>query len=431
MGIGNIEQQIHFLRLDQNGRARLGALSLTTDSVVDFKEPLLLEVSRTLQGFRATSPSADSLADRLELDLQYLLVRHAFWLNTNIFYDALADRIARGYLWPRQASEDLARQAIARGRLALASLLARIRTDDREFLRFVVVSSALAADDAALQKEIGLGAGFLGRIKQALLAGKDQGDATCTYVAGLDADLCDAIEGVAATLRAESVRLESWRIHFQLSCLGESWRDYCTLAASEQIFLLLCDIGKRGTAKISEIIDRLGEQGLSGDNLAFAKFMSRLGLVDCEMGSKGHDLLCRLSPFSLNLTAENVVSSLVERVDGKALLGIHACYQVAAIKRFGEQDSALVDELINHDIAYLAPDAQVALLLKASTILPKDAWQGSIRKLLSGSSGQFAAKAARSALRTGFAGNEAEHTSVVELANGNSSDIPPLGFERR
>lgn len=375
-----IRHQLQFLREDTRGRARLGAIggdlgerwsvAVTNACVVALNSP------------RKAIPYADGLWDRLELDLAYVLTRHAFWLKTSAFVDVCADRIARGYRLERAIAERIAREATRIAQADRPFIPSSIEANDTEFMRFVLVVSALARDDDALALDLGLGRGFLTSIKESLSPSLNDKDdsADARYVPDVDTRSANIMLTFAESLRRNQWAMEGIRLSFQLIGVADPWLTWFKQIGTDTLFELLVAIGQAYRWEASTAALQRFNLQLPGSIDDFMAVLMARGLVDpADYSAGGEKRLQRrgwqLSPFSYNLTAEAFAMRFASDPSIAELKKLNESYQAAAVRKLLSSQSPILNELLAYAPQILKPTAARALLDGLASLMQPDQWR--------------------------------------------------------
>jgi hypothetical protein len=423
MALDAIRHQLQFLREDARGRARAGAVG--GDLGERWAVAVANACARALTGARRAVPLADGLWDRLELDLAYVLTRHAFWLDAPALADVLADRIARGYRLERTVAESVARDATRLARAARPELTGHVAPTDQEFLRYVLVACALARDDEDLAQDLGLGRGFLARIQEALAGSFDAPleDRTARYLPEIDAALAGIMLTLAAELKDDPWAMEAARVSYQMIGAGEPWRGWIARAGGAPLFDLLLRIGEAGSSGIAARELAAWCPALPAGAEDFAEVLVGRGLLDPRdysmhaSGKSGRGAF-RLSPFALGLTAAAFAARAATTATADAVRGLDEAYQAAVIRRLPDTRRDVLHELARDDAAPLAPAGLSALLDRLEELLDRDGWRVLALARAQKAASPWVRRAAVRALA-----QRGEVASLVAVASGDESPV--------
>jgi hypothetical protein len=256
----------------------------------------------------------------LSLDLVYALARHRLWVNNSLFITALADFLSSEYRLAestvRELLSTLAPEAAALG----VSAAARSRStdsdadtdtgsDDRDFLRYVFVVCATAADETMLVADLGLGTRLLRRVQRSVeTSAGDSG-----YLAPLDADIAVVMAELALDTRATPWALDIQRLRFEV---WEAGVDLPSASEAHQLFELLLTIGRKRRLKEAKVEH--------GDEQSALRRAGLLFVVDhaLELTPKGQALTA--AAFAAQAQAQKELSL-------EALSALNAHYQERVI----------------------------------------------------------------------------------------------------
>ncbi len=229
-------------RLDQLG-TRLGD---------DRVEQLAAAAAATLADAPAFLTATATFKSCLMLDAVYALARHRLWVNNNLFITALVDFLSSEYRLAESTVRELL-SALAPAAAALAHRgatepgVALADTDDRDFLRYVFVASATAADEGALIADLGLGTRLLRRVRQSVETAAAPG---ATYLAPLDADVAAVMAELAKDTQDSRWALDVQRLRFEV---WEAGVPLPTAAEANTLFDLLLTVGRKRRVKEAKV----------------------------------------------------------------------------------------------------------------------------------------------------------------------------------
>lgn len=247
-------------------------------------EALAAAVEAALADGPAFLTATETFKSCLTLDTVYALARHRLWINNNLFITALIDYLSSEYRLAestvRSLLSDLAPCAAAlaqrRNGAAPASVL---ESDDRDFLRYVFVASATAADERALIADLGLGTRLLRRVRQSVETASDTN--SDAFLAPLDADVGTVMVELAKDARSTPWALDVQRLRFEV---WESGVPLPSASEASSLFDLLLTVGRKRRLKEAKV-----EHGDEGSALRQAGMVF---LVDgaLELAPKGQAL---------------------------------------------------------------------------------------------------------------------------------------------
>ena len=378
MALDAIQHQLQFLREDTRGRARAGAIG--GDLGDRWGATVSHACSTALGGARRGMPLADGLWDRIELDLAYILTRHAFWLEAPVFNDVIADRLARGYRLERTVAETIAHDATGSVLSKRPPFAAHINPTDTEFLRFILVSCAIARDDDGLTQDLGLGRGFLTHIQKVLAGSLATPTPATRYLPEIDHVLTRIMMSLASELKLNPWAMEASRLSYQMTGVAEPWLSWIASNGGSQLFSLLLRIGDAGDTGISLRTMIASNQQFPGAWEDLAQILVERGLLDPvnHLHRTTNKMLrprFRLSPFARNLTAEAFATQNMTRTTIATIQKLNASYQAAVIRRLPDSQIDFLRTLAHEGSPALSPAATSALLDRLETILDQREWQ--------------------------------------------------------
>lgn len=423
MGIDMIRHQLQFLREDVRGRARMGAIS------VDYGERWSITINsacmHALVAARNAIPFADSLWDRLELDLAYILTRHAFWLNTATFIDVLTDRIARGYRLERPIAERIVREAVRYATADGVFSTNLVEASDDEFLRYILIASSLARDDEALTRDLGLGRGFLLGIKESLSSCGDSEGITSQirYLPEIEVRLAEIMLDLAESLKHNQWAMESARLVYQLIGVSDPWASWFCQHGTDSLFDLLVEIGTAGFSGVSS--QELGkiQVELPCPIDDFLQVLLDRGLLDpanasAHSGARGRRQMWQLTPFAYNLTAEAFIARFNINIQISDLRNLQEYYQAAMVRKMVAGQSDLLHELIGCAPQILTPLATRSLLDGMASLDSNENWRRMALSIVEKSASPYVRLVAvRELARRG------EHAVLERIGDGDCSAI--------
>lgn len=298
MGLHSIRTKL--ARLDQ----------LSTRLGPDRVERLAVAAQTALVEGPAFLTTTETFRSCLTLDLVYALARHRLWVNNNLFITALVDFLSSEY----RLAESTVRELL----LGLAAVAAEVaqapgpvaETDAKDFLRYVFVASATAADESSLVADLGLGHRLLRRVRQSVETTACDSE---TFLAPLDADVAAVMAELARDTSETPWALDVQRLRFELWEAGVALP---TAAEASSLFDLLLTIGRKRRLKESKV-----EHGDEGSALR------RAGLVFVV------DLALELTPKGQALTASAFATQARRQTAPslEALAALNAHYQERVI----------------------------------------------------------------------------------------------------
>ena len=218
---------------------------------------------------------APGLMQAIEMDLLYCVIRHRLWLATPLFGMILADHVATTFHLPQELARSIAGGIIAVGRQNLATNAA----DSDEFLTYVCIATATAADEESLLLDLGFGRSLLLRIKEALGLMTPKGDQSTRYLPELDAQIARIVTSIADELQESPWALQRRRLHYLLLDSEGPWCDAFLNHGTDWVFELLLKLSQQRVMHSREL----------------AKVLANLLPIAPEFhGERMVTLLCRL-----------------------------------------------------------------------------------------------------------------------------------------
>ncbi len=298
-----------------------------------------------------------------EQELVYALRRHGHWRKTPLFKDALDDHLCREYGLPRVIVERLSSALLASPGVSpdQGPEVRPVPPTDEEFVRYVCVESATAANETQLGAELGLGDQLFRRIKEAMrwLAGGKEGGVR--FATELDARIADVLCDLAKELKLQPLALWSHRLRYLMTNVEAPWRDMLQEHGGHRFLAVLVSLGKRGEASVRQLAAKVAPAfpELAGaDPLVLTAHLfesfERLQLVRPVTNRDAKDpgtVRWKLLPLGEEITAEAFARNYLN-VGGEsalapaALAKLPAAYQAAVLRQLPADDSEHFKRLI-------------------------------------------------------------------------------------